>query len=653
MPLANTDLRITTLMTRVGLIAAAALALIIGVMWGPAGSAHAADATVTDAAGIQAAFDDATGDDNLITLGGNITADEDVPLVVPDGATVTLDLNGYSLTTTGATSSAGITVERGSTLAIQDSGTGGTITATGGALAPGLGGADSSDGGTIKIAGGIVIATGGFDGAGIGGGYEGTAGTTTIAGGTITATGGFDAAGIGGGYYGTAGTTAITGGTVIATGGESGAGIGGGYHNTSSGTITITGGTVTATGGDGSAGIGGGYIGDGAAVSIGAGADVTASSSDGIAVGSGSGGTSFGSLSNAGSLTIPSGKGITVPDTTTITNSGTITVDGTIDNAGVIEGSGTLAGAGSIANSGAITQSVTVRDTLSVTGNNYLLTFDANNADAMGTPENMRVYAATLDAAEASLPTKQPSLDEHTFTGWYSAPTAGEEWNETTIITGDATLYAQWRVNSYTVTFDTQGGSAVAAENVDYGTPVTAPDDPTRDGYTFTGWFTAADDGTAWDFSANVTEDITLYAQWSINSYTVAFDTQGGTSLDGQTVEFGDPVTTPGDPTRDGYTFAGWTTDATGGTPWNFGTPVSEDLTLYAQWNEDATVTPPADDSDATGGTGGTNSDSQSSGSTDALPRTGADVTGWPFAGAALLILAGGALLALRRRRHA
>ena len=184
------------------------------------------------------------------------------------------DKEAGSLTATGGTSAAGIGggfQGNGENITI----TGGTVTATGGesgiALTgggAGIGGGQEGSGNNITITGGTVNAAGGGNGAGIGGGNGGDNGNggvgnnITITGGTVTATGGFNAAGIGGGVNGNSENITIKGGTVNATGGEGGAGIGGGSNNNGNGgngnNITITGGTVNAAGGATAAGIGGG-----------------------------------------------------------------------------------------------------------------------------------------------------------------------------------------------------------------------------------------------------------------------------------------------------------------------------------------------------------------------------------------------------------
>ena len=192
-----------------------------------------------------------------------------------------------SLTATGGASAAGIGGDwkgSGENITI----TGGSVTATGGEFAAGIGGSNGGSGNNITITGGTVTATGGDKGAGIGGGDEGGGGNNiTIKGGTVTATGGGNrgngGAGIGGGSGGSLENITITGGSVTATGGDYAAGIGGGSvsfwgGNVGSGkNITINGGSVTATGGyGGGAGIGGGVNGIGSKVTVSGAAQVTA-----------------------------------------------------------------------------------------------------------------------------------------------------------------------------------------------------------------------------------------------------------------------------------------------------------------------------------------------------------------------------------------
>ncbi len=150
------------------------------------------------------------------------------------------------------------------------------------------------------------------------------------------------------------------------------------------------------------------------------------------------------------------------------------------------------------------------------------------------------------------------TLEGYTFKGWYSQPT-GDTDNIGSIGTGaagDKYYYAYWEINEYTITFDTDGGSEVAPITLDYNTPVTAPADPTKTGYTFTGWSPEIP-------AAMPAEDITVTAQWTVNQYPVTFNAGEGTFATGSkeitiNVDFGTVPTAPETPTLTGYAFAGW-----------------------------------------------------------------------------------------------
>ena len=219
-------------------------------------------------------------------------------LSVQGKGNVEIELDGDNELKSG-TQSAGLEKTSTGTLTLKDdSKEAGSLTATGGNNAAGIGGGFQGNGENITITGGTVIATGGFSAAGIGGGREGKGENITITGGTVNATSN-DGAGIGGGLLGSGENIAITGGTVNATGTD-GAGIGGGNGGVGK-NITITGGTVTAAGGFGNAGIGGGNGSDGENITI-TGGSVTATGGEFAA---GIGGSNGGSGEN---ITINDGK---------------------------------------------------------------------------------------------------------------------------------------------------------------------------------------------------------------------------------------------------------------------------------------------------------------------------------------------------------
>ena len=131
-------------------------------------------------------------------------------------------------------------------------------------------------------------------------------------------------------------------------------------------------------------------------------------------------------------------------------------------------------------------------------------------------------------------------------------------------------ITATWTANEYTITFDTNGGSAVSSITQDYNSVVTKPANPTRTGYTFAGWTPSV--------PANMpAENITLTANWTINQYTITFDTDGGSAVDAITQNYNTTVTAPSNPTKEGYTFNGWDTTIPTTMP-------AENKTITAKW---------------------------------------------------------------------
>ena len=173
---------------------------------------------------------------------------------------------------------------------------------------------------------------------------------------------------------------------------------------------------------------------------------------------------------------------------------------------------------------------------------------------------------ATLPAAD------DMTYTGHTFKGWYDnenltgSPVTAIGGAET----GNKEYWAKWEINQYTITFDTNGGSEIAPITQDYGTEITAPDNPTRKGYTFKGW----DKEIPKTMPA---ENMTVKAQWEINKYTIAFDTNGGSEIAPITQDYGTEITAPNNPTRKGYTFKGWDKEIPKTMP-------AENITVKAQW---------------------------------------------------------------------
>ena len=128
-------------------------------------------------------------------------------------------------------------------------------------------------------------------------------------------------------------------------------------------------------------------------------------------------------------------------------------------------------------------------------------------------------------------------------------------------------------IGAYTVTFQSEGGSEVASQ-IRANAPAARPADPTKEGHTFIGWYNGESE---WNFEIPVTEKLTLTAKWQINRYTITFDTAGGSEVAPITQDYGTTITAPANPTKTGYTFAGW--DKTIPT-----TMPAGDMTITARW---------------------------------------------------------------------
>lgn len=185
---------------------------------------------------------------------------------------------------------------------------------------------------------------------------------------------------------------------------------------------------------------------------------------------------------------------------------------------------------------------------------------------------------------------------------WFADEACTLPWDFTNSIYSAKTLYGKWSLATFAVIFDRQDGGLVQSKTAEYKTTITAPTAPTRPGYTFIGWYKDAAAQNAWNFATDkVTANTILYAKWSINSYTVSFNSQGGSVVDAKTVIYNTTVGKPIAPTRKGYTFIGWYKDATGQTAWNFATDkVTSSLVLYAKWLPAGPIINPINDNDTT-----------------------------------------------------
>jgi len=189
--------------------------------------------------------------------------------------------------------------------------------------------------------------------------------------------------------------------------------------------------------------------------------------------------------------------------------------------------------------------------------NQYTIIFDTNGGSD--------IAPITQDYETAITAPDNPTRKGYTFKGW------DKEIPET-MPADNITVKAQWEINQYTITFDTNGGSEIAPITQDYGTEITAPDNPTRKGYTFKGWDKEIPETMPAD-------NITVKAQWEINQYTITFDTNGGSEIAPITQDYGTEITAPDNPTRKGYTFKGWDKEIPKTMP-------AENITITARWKD-------------------------------------------------------------------
>ena len=206
------------------------------------------------------------------------------------------------------------------------------------------------------------------------------------------------------------------------------------------------------------------------------------------------------------------------------------------------------------------------------TGNKeYWAKWEINQYTITVKPENGKAdITITQDYGTPITAPADPTREGYTFTGWdRDIPAIMPAEN--------VTVTAKWVVNQYTITFDTAGGSAVASITQNYGTAITAPANPTREGYTFIGWDKAIP-------ATMPAENMIITAKWKVNQYTITFDSNGGSEIAPITQDYGTAITAPANPTREGYTFIGWDKAIPSTMP-------AENMIITAKWRDIAVPT--------------------------------------------------------------
>jgi uncharacterized repeat protein (TIGR02543 family)/LPXTG-motif cell wall-anchored protein len=212
----------------------------------------------------------------------------------------------------------------------------------------------------------------------------------------------------------------------------------------------------------------------------------------------------------------------------------------------------------------------------------YTVTFDISANGGSGTaPSNQEVnYLAQITKPA------DPIKSGFTFVGWYDAAVGGTEWNfeKNQMPAHDLTLYAHFSIGEYEVTFNDEG--KINKETVTFDELLNEPTMPVKTGYTFDGWYDQATGGTKWNFATDKmpAENITLYARYRANQYTVTFEDEGMNTT--MTVGFDGLIPRPiYTPIKPGYSFTGWK-DTSSNKLWDFATDKmpATDVTLVAQF---------------------------------------------------------------------
>lgn len=223
----------------------------------------------------------------------------------------------------------------------------------------------------------------------------------------------------------------------------------------------------------------------------------------------------------------------------------------------------------------------------------YTVTFDSMGGspvlDILRDELNQSFRNALAAVGKSDFPTS--TKEGATFLGWYpydaATKTYGTKYILNSKITGNMTLYARWK---NTIQFNTNGGSAVEAKTVDSGNKLSGVSEPTKEGYTFDGWYT--DEALTTPFNADeaIMEPMTLYANWKEDenpvpdTVTITFETNGGTTMAAIEVEKGATAGAIAVPEKSESAFAGWYTDEALATPFDPDAALDTDVKLYAAW---------------------------------------------------------------------
>ena len=524
---------------------------------------------------------------NAIETGSNsivkLTADIEISTTLTVSREVTLDLNGnvLKMTVTGRV----IEVKNGGNLTLTDSNpstthkfrvddstklwildkTSGTNTVNGGVITGGNANANNNDGGgVIIVSGGAFTMTGGnIVGctAGSGGGVD-VSGTFTMTGGSIAGCVAAHASG-GGVYVEKGGTFVMSNGSIAGCVAANGGGICNEGTTTLSGLAKIQNCRVS-------------HSGDGGGIE------------------------SAGALTVSGNVEITGCTMVEIPDAMHFKNG---TVSGGIFDGKVTKLGGTISGGtfdNEVRNQGGTISGGTFNSRVVNEGNiengmfNGEVVNQSNCTIKNGTFKNTVRNIGTISGGtftETSTVNNRGTIEKGEFSGKVENEGGtikdgifnGAVENQTGgtigggMFSGKVTNNGTINGGTFAVTFDTKGGSSVPVQNILNGQRASEPADPTKTGYTFDGWYTEETCTNPYDFDTSVQNALTLYAKWTINQYTITFKPENGDKDTTITQVYGTAVTAPANPTRTGYTFAGWDREIPATMP-------AENMTVTAQW---------------------------------------------------------------------
>lgn len=232
----------------------------------------------------------------------------------------------------------------------------------------------------------------------------------------------------------------------------------------------------------------------------------------------------------------------------------------------------------------------TIIKNITIKTRTFNMNFVANGGTVVSISDGAPVTSRPYFEDSAIFEDIEVSKEGYTFGGWYSDEGLTEEFTRTTMPMEHTTVYAKWNINSYTVSFVSNEGSAIEPMEIEFNSTVPVPEEPTRPIHLFQGWFKDEALTIPWDFNTDVIKgDTTLYAKWLLNEYTVTFNANGGSSTSSKKFVYGSTVEFP-TVTRDYYTFKGWYKDSSCTSAWNNSDTVTQDLTLYAKWEQNPIV---------------------------------------------------------------